>query len=81
MEVVHVLGIEAVAKAGAEGGVIARGLAGEEVDGGRVDVNLEGVFAGMEGGSDVETIGRVPEGAEGRAIDEDGGGFADGRVE
>jgi hypothetical protein len=40
LEVVHVLGVEAVAEAGAEGGQVARELAGEEIDGGVIDVDF-----------------------------------------
>ena len=81
LEVVHVLGVEALAVFGVEGGVVAWGLAGEFIDGGVVDVDFDFVLAGMDQCGDVETIGRVPEGPGAMAVDVEDGGFADGWVE
>ena len=62
-QVVHVLGLEELAVFGVEGGVVAGWLAGELVDGGVADADLDGVLAGVDEGGDVEAVGRVPEGA------------------
>ena len=43
-------------------------------------MDLEVVLAGLEEFGDVEAVGRVPERAGALAVDEDDGGFVDGRV-
>ena len=81
MDPILVLRLESRAVFRAEGGQVARRLAGKLVDGGVVNADLKFVLSGADVWRDVEPVGRVPERAGALAVDEDDGCFANGRVE
>ena len=74
------LGVEAVAEFFADGFDVVVGEAGfvDEVDGGVGDFDAEGVFAGLEGGGEVELVGWAPGGADGFVVEGDDGDVEDG---
>src|SRR5277367_5093321 len=80
MDLVEVLHLEAVSVFGDERLVVVWRERGPGVDGGVVDANLDVVSAGPEVGADGEPERRMPERAGALTVDEDDGGFSDGRV-
>jgi hypothetical protein len=77
---VEILHLEAVSVLGDERFVVVWRERGPCVERGVVDVNFDVILAGLEELRDVEAIGWVPERACRLAVDEDEGGFADGRI-
>jgi len=80
MDLVEVLHLEAVPVFGDERLVVMRRERGPGIDRGVVDADLDVVAAGFEVGADGEPVRRMPERAGALTIDENDGGFPDGRV-
>src|SRR4051812_30184664 len=77
----HVLGLEALSVELIQEAIVGAGAAGEGVDGGVGDANLEVVDTGMQEGGEIDAIGRRPEGSGALVVDGDDCCFANGRIE